>query len=138
MTRPSVSIVVPVYISAGTLRPLIARLTTVLKSDGAAYEIILVDDGSRDDSADVARALRQEYEGVRPLRLLRNYGQHNAILCGLRHARHTVVITLDDDLQHPPEEIPRLLEALGDRYDLVTAQRRNSMGSGIWPRRRKS
>jgi undecaprenyl-phosphate 4-deoxy-4-formamido-L-arabinose transferase len=114
-----VSIVVPVYNSAETLRPLVARLTTVLGSGGAAYEILLVDDGSRDGSADVARALQAEYGAVRSLRLLRNYGQHNAILCGLRHARYSVVVTLDDDLQHPPEEIPRLLEALGDRYDLV-------------------
>ncbi len=119
MTRPSVSIVVPVYNSAETLRPLVSRLTTVLASLGEAYEIILVDDGSRDASATVARALEGEYGTVRPLRLLRNYGQHNAILCGLRHARFSVIVTLDDDLQHPPEEIPRLLETLGDRYDVV-------------------
>ena len=119
MTRPSVSVVVPVYNSAQTLRPLVARLTTVLASRGAAYEIILVDDGSRDDSGAVARALRLESASVQSIRLLRNYGQHNAILCGLRRAQHSVVITLDDDLQHPPEEIPRLLETLGDRYDVA-------------------
>jgi len=119
MTRPSVSVVVPVYNSAQTLRPLVSRLTTVLASDDAAYEIILVDDGSHDDSGAVARALLREFESVQSICLLRNYGQHNAILCGLRHARYSVVVTMDDDLQHPPEEIPRLLETLGDRYDVV-------------------
>jgi glycosyltransferase involved in cell wall biosynthesis len=124
VTRPSVSVVVPVYNSAATLRQLVSRLTTVLGSAAAAYEIILVDDGSRDDSPGVARALQSEFAAVRSLRLLRNYGQHNAILCGLRHAQYSVVVTLDDDLQHPPEEIPILLTTLGDRYDVVygTAQ----------------
>jgi undecaprenyl-phosphate 4-deoxy-4-formamido-L-arabinose transferase len=117
--RPTVSIVVPVYNGGETLRPLTERLTAVLDSWGTPYEIILVDDGSRDDSPGIARLLQSEYPAVRSLRLLRNYGQHNAILCGLRHARHAVVVTLDDDLQHPPEEIPRLLETLGDRYDVV-------------------
>jgi glycosyltransferase involved in cell wall biosynthesis len=122
---PSVSVVVPVYNSAATLRPLVERVSVVLKSNAAAHEIILVDDGSRDDSPNVARGLRAEYPDVRVLRLLRNYGQHNAILCGLRHARHPVVVTLDDDLQHPPEEIPALLQALGDQCDVVygTARR---------------
>ncbi len=119
MTRPSVSAVVPVYNSGETLRPLVSRLTTVLGSAGAAYEIILVDDGSRDNSPEVARGLQSEYAAVRSLRLLRNYGQHNAILCGLRHARYSVVVTLDDDLQHPPEAIPALLEKLGDGCDVV-------------------
>jgi glycosyltransferase involved in cell wall biosynthesis len=119
VTRPSLSVVVPVYNSAETLRPLVSRLTAVLGSDPAAYEIILVDDGSRDESALVANGLRSDYDCVRLLRLLRNYGQHNAILCGLRLAQHSVVVTLDDDLQHPPEEIPRLIALLGEGYDLV-------------------
>ena len=119
MTPPAVSVVVPVYNSAATLRELVSRLTTVLGSTTAVYEIILVDDGSHDDSAAIARLIQEEHRSLRLLRLLRNYGQHNAILCGINQARHELVVTLDDDLQHPPEEIPRLLERLALGNDVV-------------------
>jgi undecaprenyl-phosphate 4-deoxy-4-formamido-L-arabinose transferase len=68
---------------------------------------------------EVARRLRAQYPFVRVLRLLRNYGQHNALLCGIRHARHPLIVTLDDDLQHPPEHVPSLLARLDEGYDLV-------------------
>src|SRR5688572_5732546 len=95
--RPSVSVVVPVYNGAATLRELVKGLGAVLPTVTAAFEVILIDDGSLDDSARVAKALQAEFGFVRVLRLLRNFGQHNAILCGIHQARHEVVVTLDDD-----------------------------------------
>jgi glycosyltransferase involved in cell wall biosynthesis len=116
--RP-VSIVVPVHNSAVVLPELLRRLDAVLPSIAEAFEVILVDDGSRDDSAVVARELMVGRPHVRLVRLLRNYGQHNALLCGIRQARHDVIVTMDDDLQHPPEQIARLLERLGDDCELA-------------------
>jgi len=119
MTRPTISVVVPVYNSAATLPELARRLAAVLDRIASAHEIIFVDDGSRDDSARVAARLCAEHQTVRLLALLRNYGQHNAILCGLRHARHDIIVTIDDDLQHPPEAIEALLAPLERGDDLV-------------------
>src|SRR5476649_2715617 len=115
----SLSVVVPVYNSAGTLRELLARLQPVLAASADAYEVILVDDGSRDDSARVLAECRGEYSWIRPIELMRNSGQHNALLCGIRQARYELIVTMDDDLQHPPEEIPKLLAALRDDVDVV-------------------
>ena len=115
----SVSIVVPVHNSAVTLPELLGRLDAVLPSIADAFEVILVDDGSRDGSAVVARELMAGRPHVRLVRLLRNYGQHNALLCGIRQARHDVIVTMDDDLQHPPEQIARLLDRLGSDCELA-------------------
>lgn len=115
----SVSVVVPCYRSAGTLPALVARLQQVLPTVTTGYEIILVVDGSPDDTWDVAYELAQREAPVRAIRLARNYGQHNALIAGVRTARFDTVVTMDDDLQHPPEEIPRLLAALTDDADLV-------------------
>ncbi len=113
--KPSLSVVVPVYNSEGSLRMLVERLAPVLASCASAYELILVDDCSRDASWRVIGELGRELNWVRGFNLMRNYGQHNALLCGIRAARHDVTVTIDDDLQNPPEEIPRLLAALADR-----------------------
>lgn len=117
--RPSVSIVVPVYNSEQSLRPLQQRLAAVLPALARRYELILVNDGSRDRSWDVIRALGAEHDWVRGIDLMRNYGQHNALLCGIRAARSEIIATMDDDLQHPPEELPTLLAALDRGYDVV-------------------
>jgi undecaprenyl-phosphate 4-deoxy-4-formamido-L-arabinose transferase len=104
------SIVVPVYNSAKTLGNLLERLTTVLASITQSYEIILVDDGSSDASWSVIQSLRATYgEHLVAVQLMRNYGQHNTLMCGLGMARGEYVLTMDDDLQNPPEEIPKLL-----------------------------
>jgi glycosyltransferase involved in cell wall biosynthesis len=127
----SVTVVIPVYNSAATLPELVHRLATVLPSVAPSYEAVLIDDGSRDDSAAVLASLRTTYPFVRVIRLLRNYGQHNATLCGIHHARFEVIVTLDDDLQHPPEEIPLLLDEMRKGYDVVygtTAQEQH----GFW------
>jgi undecaprenyl-phosphate 4-deoxy-4-formamido-L-arabinose transferase len=114
-----VTVVVPVYNSAATLPALVERLHPVLQSLSPAYETIFVDDGSRDGSWTVIRELAAAHAWVRGVRLMRNYGQHNATLCGIREAKGDVVVTLDDDLQHPPEEIPTLLAALDSGFDVV-------------------
>src|SRR5918993_5335821 len=106
---PSLSVVVPVYNSEGSLRPLVERLEPVLRDVASDFEVLLVNDGSRDGSWSVVEELAAGRPWVRGLDLMRNYGQHNALLCGIRAARHPVVVTLDDDLQNPPEEIPKLL-----------------------------
>jgi glycosyltransferase involved in cell wall biosynthesis len=112
------SIVVPVYNSAGSLPMLVDRLTSVL-GGGDDYEIVLVNDGSSDSSWPVIEQLAAERARVRGIDLMRNYGQHNALLAGIRAARNPVVITLDDDLQNPPEEIPKLLAKLDEGNDVV-------------------
>jgi glycosyltransferase involved in cell wall biosynthesis len=113
------SIVVPVYNSAETLPELAARLGQVLPDIAADFELILVNDGSRDHSWDTICALSQQYPWLRGINMMRNYGQHNATLCGVRAARYEIILTLDDDLQHPPEEIPLLLARLDEGYDVV-------------------
>lgn len=118
--RVAVSVVVPVYNSQHTLTELIDRLHRVLASIRRSFEIVLVDDGSLDESWAVLRTLKGQYPTtLRIARLLRNSGQHNAILCGFSLARGDAVVTMDDDLQNPPEEIPRLLEAVDRGYDLA-------------------
>ena len=104
------SIVVPVYNSASTLGSLLERLTQTIAAITQSYEIILVDDGSRDDSWAAIQNLRVNYsDHLVAIQLMRNYGQHNALMCGLGVARGEFVVTMDDDLQNPPEEIPKLL-----------------------------
>ncbi|MBP8695514.1 MAG: glycosyltransferase family 2 protein [Syntrophobacterales bacterium] len=123
MDRPpcpaALSVVVPVYNSEASLRELVTRLGPVLAGTGAPFELILVNDGSRDGSGRVIEELTSRHEWVRGIHLVRNFGQHNALLCGIRDARHDVVVTMDDDLQNPPEEIPKLLEKLGEGVDVV-------------------
>lgn len=110
MFELDLSIVVPVYNSAGTLSTLLERLTQVIDQLTQRYEIILVDDGSRDASWQVIQALRETYGNrLVAVQLMRNYGQHNTLMCGLGMASGEYVVTMDDDLQNPPEEIPRLL-----------------------------
>lgn len=115
----NISVVVPVYKGADTLGALVQRVGEVLPKVAERFELILVNDGSPDNSWEVIQHLSQEREWVRGVRLLRNYGQHNATLCGIRAARYEVTVTLDDDLQNPPEEIPVLLAKLSEGYDVV-------------------
>ena len=82
-------------------------------------EAILVNDGSRDQSWEIILQLATEYPWIRGINLMRNFGQHNALLCGIRAARREIVVTMDDDLQNPPEEIPAMLAKLAEGYDVV-------------------
>ena len=123
--KTSVTAVVPVYNGEPTLGELCERLAAVLEGSSRAFEIILVNDGSRDASWKAIERIARQNARVRGLNLMRNYGQHNALLCGIRAARYEVVVTLDDDLQNPPEEIPVLLERLADGFDVVYGQPEN-------------
>ena len=115
----SLSVVVPVYNSEGTLGMLVDRLGAVLEATGEPFELILVNDGSRDRSWDVTLQLAAQHHWIAAINLMRNYGQHNALLCGIRAARGETIVTIDDDLQNPPEEIPELLAKLKEGYDVV-------------------
>jgi undecaprenyl-phosphate 4-deoxy-4-formamido-L-arabinose transferase len=116
---PSLSVVIPVYNSEGTLEELLRRLAAVLPSLAPDYEVILVNDGSPDRSWETICRLSLSYPWLQGIHLMRNYGQHNALLCGIRAAHYDVILTMDDDLQHPPEEIGKLLEKLAEGYDVV-------------------
>lgn len=119
MSKAGLSVVVPVYNSAESLPELVHRLNEVLAGLTDQYELILVDDGSRDQSWAVVQSLSHTHAQVRGIQLMRNYGQHNALLCGIRAAQYEVIATIDDDLQNPPEEIPKLLDALNEHTDVV-------------------
>ena len=122
-----VSITVPVYNSAPTLAILCARIIRSLEKTGIPFEVIFVDDGSIDDSAERLSKLAQRDDRINVVKHSRNLGQSTAVLTGLRRARGSVIVTLDDDLQHRPEDIPRLLQCLEDssRRTLVIGVRAN-------------
>lgn len=115
----SISVVVPVYNGRETLPELVSRVEAVLRPLTTEFELILVDDGSERDTQEAVRSLAAAHDWVRAILLMRNYGQHNALLCGIRAARYAITVTIDDDLQNPPEETPRLLARLDEGYDVV-------------------
>jgi len=121
MTKVSqgISVIIPVYNSEDSLRLLIQRIEPVLKSLTAQYEVIFVNDGSKDHSWQRIKDLSGLHSWITGIELMRNYGQHNALLCGIRAARYEILVTMDDDLQHPPEEIPKLITKLLEGYDVV-------------------
>jgi len=114
-----VSIVVPVYGGSAALPELCQRLETTLGSAGLDYEVILVDDRGQAEAWSAICAVTGQHLQVRGLRLGRNFGQHAATICGIAHARGEWVVTMDDDLEHPPESIPSLLAAGDDDHPLV-------------------
>ncbi len=127
----SLSIVIPVYNGALNIRDLIEELGRVLPVLAEQYEVILVEDDSRDNSWDVISQIVRDYSWVRAFRLMRNYGQHNALLCGIRVVRYDIIVTMDDDLQHPPTEIRKLLDKLAEGYDAVYGTPKREQ-HGLW------
>lgn len=118
--KKQISVVIPVYNSQKTLAELTQRLMAAMQPLCSRYEIILVNDGSRDDSRELIRSLSKTHPAViRAFNLMRNYGQHNALLCGIRAARYETIVTMDDDLQHLPEEIYKLIDKLDEGFDVV-------------------
>lgn len=115
----SLSVVVPVYNSALSLPDLIGRLKTVLDNLTYQYEMILVNDASMDNSWEVISSFATQHNNIRGINLMRNYGQHNALLSGILYAANEIIITIDDDLQQPPEEISKLIKKLEEGYDVV-------------------
>lgn len=135
---PHVSVVVPIFNEEANLLPLYERLTAALSGLGQPYEIIAVDDGSRDQSFAVLRALAAADACLRVVRLRRNFGQTAAFAAGFARARAEVVITIDADLQNDPADIPRLLDKIGEGYDVVSGwrkQRQDAFWSRTFPSR---
>lgn len=116
---PSISVVVPVYNSEATLETLSDRISKVLKNHSSKFELILINDGSNDRSWEIISKLANKYSWIHGINLMRNYGQHNALLCGVRASKYELIITMDDDLQNPPEEIPHLINKIKEGYDVV-------------------
>ncbi len=134
MPKPYLSIVIPVYNEADNLENLYSRLTTVLDQCGKTYEIILVNDGSRDGTEAILNSFYERRpEHFRIVHFNGNFGQHMAITAGFERARGEVIVTLDADLQNPPEEIPKLVEAIEKGHDYVGTIRKNRQDS--WFRR---
>jgi glycosyltransferase involved in cell wall biosynthesis len=117
--NPDYSIVVPVYNSEKSLEELYSRIKTVFESISINYEIIFIDDFSRDGSWNVLENLQKKDSRIKIIHFIRNYGQHNATLSGFNHSRGEYMITLDDDLQNPPEEIPKLLKKIDEGFLVV-------------------
>jgi glycosyltransferase involved in cell wall biosynthesis len=113
----TLSIVVPVFNAVGSLDALAERVASALGD--REYELVLVNDGSPDASWELIEELVLRDQRIRGVNLMRNYGQHNATLAGIRAARNDVIVTIDDDLQHPPEEIPKVLARLDEGWDVV-------------------
>src|SRR5579863_4400223 len=108
-----ISVVVPVYRSASTLRDLAARIEAALSATGMTWEVVFVNDGSPDNSWEILHDLQSTNpDHVVAVELMRNFGQHNALMCGFRHSRGRYIVTMDDDLQNPPEEIPKLINEI--------------------------
>jgi len=117
--KPSLSIVIPVYNSEKSLPLLLDSLNKSLPEMASEFEVILINDGSQDRSWMVVQELVSKYKNVTGTNMMRNYGQHNALLCGIRQAKYDIVVTLDDDLQHDPALIPVLLAKLDEGNEVV-------------------
>jgi len=122
------SVLIPVYNSSISLAELNSRIVNVMEKIGS-FEIVYVSDGSRDDSWKILSRLAMEDSRITAINLSRNFGQHNALMCAFSQARGDFSITIDDDLQIPPEEIPRLVSEIEKGYDVVY---------GIYPKKKHS
>jgi undecaprenyl-phosphate 4-deoxy-4-formamido-L-arabinose transferase len=111
--------VIPVYNSEETLEKLFDRLQFVFQNSHSNFEIIFIDDGSKDNSWQKLKYLRSKDSRIKIIQLMDNFGQHNALMCGFRFVSGDYIITLDDDLQNPPEEIPKLINKINEGYDVV-------------------
>jgi undecaprenyl-phosphate 4-deoxy-4-formamido-L-arabinose transferase len=121
--RPELSVVVTLFEEGATLEELHRRLTTALEAFGRAYELLYVDDGSTDGTFEKLERIHEGDVRVRAVRLKRNAGQHPAMHAGLSRARGAIVVTMDGDLQNPPEDVPRLVEAVEAGYDVASGRR---------------
>ncbi len=132
MTAPQLSVVIPVYNEEQTLPMLFARLYPALDKLGVAYEVLFVNDGSRDRSAALLREqFERRPEATRVILFSGNFGQHMAIMAGFEHCRGIRVVTLDADLQNPPEEIVNLLAAMDRGHDYVGSIRKERQDSAF-------
>lgn len=126
MSKPYISVVIPVYNEAENLEQLYQRLTVTLDKINKSYEIIMVNDGSQDDSYDRLNELQKRRpEQIRIIHFNANFGQHMALMAGFEHVKGEIIITLDADLQNPPEEISRLVKLIQEGHDYVGGIRKN-------------
>ena len=121
--RPELSVVVTLFQEGATLDELHRRLTTALEAFGRTYELLYVDDGSTDGTFAALERIHEGDSRVRAVRLKRNSGQHPAMHAGLSRARGAIVVTMDGDLQNPPEDVPRLVEAVEAGHDVASGRR---------------
>ena len=133
LEHPQVSVVIPIYNEAENLLDLVNRVGDALARTGRAFELICIDDGSRDDSAALLADLATTRSWLKPLYLIRNYGQSAALQAGFDQARGDVIVTLDGDLQNDPDDIPRLLELLDERQDVdvISGWRKNRQDRAV-------
>ena len=125
MSQPDISVVIPVFNEADNLHALSSRLISALDGIGRPYEVIFTNDGSRDDSYSMLKALHQRYpRQIRVIDFNANFGQHMAIMAAFERARGDIIVTLDADLQNPPEEIPKLVNAIEAGHDVVGGYRK--------------
>jgi len=129
MEQPYLSIVVPVYNEESNLPPLMERLYPAAVATGKSFEILFTNDGSRDRSLDILRGMVDRYPGVKVIEFNGNFGQHMAILAAFEMSQGQIIITLDADLQNPPEEIPRLVAEIEKGYDVVGTIRQKRQDS---------
>ncbi len=132
--NPDLSCVVPLFNEESTLVELHERLRAVLDGTGRTYEVIYVDDGSTDGTYSTADGLRRIDDSIRIVKLARNFGQTAALAAGFDHARGSIITAMDGDLQHAPEDLPRLLAKLDEGYDIVSGWRERRV-DGYWTRR---
>ena len=116
-----ISVIVPVFNSESSVKELNNRIISVINNEDLDYEIIFINDASSDNSSTVLHSLAASDLNIKYIDFNKNYGQHNAILYGIRVAKFSTIVTLDDDLQNPPEEIPKLLQKLNEGFDVVYA-----------------
>ena len=122
--KPHISVVIPVYNESKNLKQLFARLTTTLDKTGKTYEIIFTNDGSKDNSNEILEGFyKLRPEQIRVIEFSRNFGQHMAVMAGFELSKGGIIVTLDSDLQNPPEEIPKLLALAEKGHDLVSGIR---------------
>jgi glycosyltransferase involved in cell wall biosynthesis len=128
--QKDLSIVIPVYNSEAIILLTLQEIEDALHSLNISYEIILINDGSSDQSWDIIRKASFEKQGIKAINLLKNYGQHTALICGIAQAKCKYILTMDDDLQNPPSEIEKLWKKVNEGYDCVFAtfaQKKHSM-----------
>ena len=121
--HPRISIVIPFYNEEGNVEEMHRRLKAVLEQTGRTFEIIYVDDGSRDRTYEMLRSIYQRDSAVRVIKLRRNFGQTAGLQAGFDHVRGDIIISMDGDLQHAPEEIPQFLAKIDEGYDIVSSWR---------------
>ncbi len=123
--RPRISVIVPLYNEQESVRPLYAAIVQSLGQLGCSFEMVFVDDGSRDDTVKIADEIARIDARLRIVKFRRNYGQTPAMAAGIEHAHGEVLVTMDGDLQNDPDDIPLLLEQIESGYDIVVGWRHN-------------